>query len=149
MKKRILIVIEFIMRGSRVYILMYFLSVVNFFYDKIYVVIREDYENRLLDELMKKYDIENVEYVRLVNIGNVWIKKLNCKEFKCVKSSVESIINNLCENEIVDVIFMVIDDYFVFFLILLFIWSLKKISRCFFIRYRVYYVIRSFKFKVK
>ncbi len=149
MKKRILIAIEPIMRGSRVHILMYFLSAVNPLYDKIYVVTREDYENRLLDELMKKYDIENVEYVRSVNIGNAWIKKLNCKEFKCVKSSVESIINNLRENEIADVIFMAIDDYFVPFLISSFTWSLKKISRCFFIRYRVYYATRSLKSKVK
>lgn len=149
MEKKILIVIEPIMRGSRVHILVYFLKSMEQFYDKIFVITRTDYYDGLLNEMTKRYNVVNVEYVPVVNMNGAWMRKLNFKEFLLIKNTIYKLIKDLPSSYKKDVFFAAIDDYFEPFLVSSFFLKRKEFDKCFFTRYRVFYNAKSLKDKTK
>ncbi len=112
MNKKKIIIIDPILRGSRLQNTFYFCKSLVEIYNQIIIVTREDYESKHLYEL-GLMNLKNVMlYPTKVNLNGAWIKKINISEIK-------KIITEISENfpvkgnEKIDLFFTALDDYFI------------------------------------
>jgi len=135
MGNRKIILVDPILRGSRLQNTFYFSKALAASYNQIIIVTREDYQSKHLDEL-GLLKLQNVLlYPSKLNLNGAWIKKLNATELKII---IEEIIANfpVNGNQRIDIFFTALDDYYIPILFL--IGKLRKRNRYnfIFLKYR-------------
>lgn len=135
MKKNKIILVDPILRGSRLQNTFYFSKALAVSYNQIIIVTREDYQSKHLDEL-GLLKLENVLlYPAKLNLNGAWIKKLNASELKII---FEEIIANFSGNgnERIDIFFTALDDYYISILFLIGKLRKRNMYNFIFLKYR-------------
>lgn len=135
MKKNKILVIDPILRGSRLQNTFYFCKALAALYNQVIIVTREDYQSKHLDEL-GLLKLKNVLLFSVkLNLNGAWIKKLNVSELKII---FEEIIANfpVNRNEKIDIFFTALDDYFISMLFLIGKLRKKNMYNFIFLKYR-------------
>jgi glycosyltransferase involved in cell wall biosynthesis len=130
-----LILVDPILRGSRLQNTFYFSRAFCNISDKITIVTRKDYKSRHLDELgLSKINNVMFEQSKL-DLNGAWIKILNVKELKKVIKQIRT--SSILSNEgCITVFFTALDDYFLSLLFFMGFLRKKKSYRFIFMKYR-------------